>query len=138
VAEQVVLGTDVRVHAGAGIVEDRHDATITATTSLLEHLSSSIVMSLNVRENRESHRYEAVDEAGAVSGFVEYVDHDDTRELVHAEVRDELEGQGVGSTLARGVLDAVLDAGVATRVTCPFLVSWVERHPEYAGQVVLG
>ena len=60
-------------------------------------------MSLNVRENPESHRYEAV-----------------------------------GSTLTRGVLDAVLDAGVATRVTCPFLVSWVEKHPEYAGRVVLG
>jgi predicted GNAT family acetyltransferase len=90
-------------------------------------------MSLTVSENTDRHRYEAHDDSGVVPGFVEYVDHRGTRLLFHTEVDDAFEGQGVGSTLARSALDQAIASGLQVRVTCPFLVEWVEQHPEYAG-----
>ncbi len=95
-------------------------------------------MDVTVRENPDAHRYEAVADDGTVAGFVEYVDHRETRILFHTEVPDELEGQGIGSTLAGDVLEQALTGDQAVRVTCPFLTSWIERHPEYADKVKLG
>jgi predicted GNAT family acetyltransferase len=95
-------------------------------------------MDVTVTENPEAHRYDAVDDGGTVAGFVEYVDHRGTRILFHTEVSDEFEGRGVGSTLAREVLDQAIAGPLEVRVTCPFLTSWIERHPDYAGKVTLG
>ena len=86
-------------------------------------------MSLSVRENPHQHRYEATVGSGALAGFVEYVDHRDVRILFHTEVDDSVEGRGIGSTLAESVLRAVTGAGMQVRVTCPFLVAWIEKHP---------
>ncbi len=99
-------------------------------------------MDVTVLENPDTHRYEAVDGTGTVVGFVEYVDHRDTRLLFHAEVDPSSEGQGIGSTLAREVLDQAVatgrDSGLAVRVTCPFIVKWLEEHPDYADKVTVG
>jgi predicted GNAT family acetyltransferase len=95
-------------------------------------------MDVTVTENAAAHRYEAASPSGEVAGFVEYVDHRGTRLLFHTEVDDAFEGQGVGSALARQVLDQALASGLDVRVTCPFLTAWIERHPEYAGRVTLG
>ncbi|CAN5339401.1 hypothetical protein BH18ACT9_BH18ACT9_22490 [soil metagenome] len=92
-------------------------------------------MGLNVREHFRDHRYEAVEDSGRVAGVIEYVDHRDVRVLFHTEVCGGLEGQGVGSTRARAVLDAL--AHLATRVICPYLVGWIEQHPDYPEKVTL-
>lgn len=90
-----------------------------------------------VQENAHASRYEAVDESGVLAGFVDYVDHRGNRVLVHTEVDDAFEGQGVGSTLARAALDRSLESGLGVVVTCPFIKAWVEKHPEYADRVTL-
>jgi predicted GNAT family acetyltransferase len=90
-----------------------------------------------VQENAHASRYEAVDESGVLAGFVDYVDHRGNRVLVHTEVDDAFEGQGVGSTLARAALDQSLESGLGVVVTCPFIKTWVEKHPEYADRVTL-
>jgi predicted GNAT family acetyltransferase len=72
-----------------------------------------------------------------VAGFVDYVDHRGNRVLVHTEVDDAYEGQGVGSTLARASLDGALATGLHVVVTCPFITAWVAKHPEYADRVTL-
>lgn len=90
---------------------------------------------LTVEDNEERSRYEATTEAGVVAGFVTYRDRGDVRVLVHTEVDDAFEGVGVGSTLARVVLDDVRRRGLPVRIYCPFLTSYVARHPEYADLV---
>lgn len=95
-------------------------------------------MSVTVRESPASHRYEAVLDDGTVAGFVEYVDHRGTRVLFHTEVADEFEGRGIGGILAREVLDRAVAGDLAVRVTCPFLTSWIKRHPEYADRLTVG
>lgn len=94
-------------------------------------------MSLTVQENADAHRYEAVDEAGVVAGFVECVDHRGTRLLFHTQVDEAFEGQGVGSTLARQALDQALATGLEVHVSCPFIKGWIGKHPEYADKVTL-
>ena len=94
-------------------------------------------MDVTVKENADAHRYEAITDGDEVAGFVEYVDHRGTRLLFHTEV-DAAALVGVGSTLAREVLDQALGNNLTLRVTCPFLKGWIERHPEYVDRVTLG
>ena len=82
--------------------------------------------------NSDEHRYEArVD--GELAGFVEYRQSVGLVNLVHTEVDDRFEGQGIGSALARFALDDLRAEG-SNRVvaTCPFIVSWIGKHPDYA------
>ena len=55
--------------------------------------------------------------------------------LVHTEVRDEFEGQGHAATLARGALDDARSRGLRVVPSCPYIASYVEKHPEYADLV---
>jgi predicted GNAT family acetyltransferase len=78
----------------------------------------------------EQSRYEArIDEQ--VAGFVEYRRHPEVIEYNHTEVLGEFEGQGIGGTLARGVLDAAKADGKVVIPNCPFIAGWIKRHPEY-------
>lgn len=50
--------------------------------------------------------------------------------LLHTEVMDSFAGQGVGSRFARSVFDDVRRRGLKVIPKCPFIVRWLERHPE--------
>ena len=51
--------------------------------------------------------------------------------FTHTEVPPELQGQGVGGALARGALDAARAEGAEVIPLCPFIASYIRRHPEY-------
>lgn len=51
--------------------------------------------------------------------------------FTHTEVPAALEGQGVGSALARGALDDVRVQGLQVIPLCPFIAAFIRRHPEY-------
>ncbi|WP_344751108.1 GNAT family N-acetyltransferase [Micromonospora olivasterospora] len=79
----------------------------------------------------ERDRFEARDESGAVAGVVPYQLTGAIIAYTHTEVDPAYEGRGVGSALARAVLD---DARARRRTVvplCPFLADWLTRHPEY-------
>ena len=87
---------------------------------------------ITVEDNEQRHRYEASLDAGVVAGYAEYRDRGGVRVFTHTEVDDAFEGRGVGSTLARAALDDVRARGLPVRILCPFLTSFIEKHPEYA------
>jgi hypothetical protein len=68
---------------------------------------------------------------GARAGHTEYVRKGDLVIFTHTEIDPAYEGQGIGSTLARGALDAVRAAGDPIVPLCPFIAGFVEKHPEY-------
>ena len=70
-----------------------------------------------------------------VAGWIAYGRDGDVVDMQHTVVGDEYEGQGVGSSLVRGALDQVRDAGQKVRPTCPFVKSFIEGHQEYADLV---
>jgi len=89
-----------------------------------------------VTEAPTRERFEARDEAGAVAGFVTYQLTGSIIVYTHTETDPAYEGRGVGSTLARAVMD---DAQAKRRMVvpiCPFLAEWLRKHPEYEGIVV--
>jgi predicted GNAT family acetyltransferase len=80
-------------------------------------------------------RYEARAGEGLL-GFVEYRRVTGHITFIHTEVLPDAEGQGVGSLLARSVLDEARAQGTRVRPLCPFIAAWIRRHPEYADLVV--
>ena len=58
--------------------------------------------------------------------------------LTHTEVPPALEGRGIGGALARYALDDARRRGLAVRPQCPFIASYIRRHPEYLDLVPEG
>lgn len=86
-------------------------------------------MDAEITENAARHRYEfTVDGATA---FVTYRRSPGVITFVHTEVPDALGGRGVGSRLARHVLDTARRDGLKVIATCPFIDAWIKRHPDY-------
>ena len=77
----------------------------------------------------ERKRYEASD-GGEVLGWAEYILAGPRIVLSHTEVRPEAEGRGVGSALAGEVFADVRRRRLEVVPTCPFMASYVQRHPE--------
>ena len=83
-----------------------------------------------IEKNTASRRYEMV--VDGHTAIVEYGDEDaGTVRLVHTEVPSGLKGRGIGSQLAKGVLDAVRAEGRTVVPQCEFIASYIARHPEY-------
>ena len=68
---------------------------------------------------------------GEVAGFVRYREKGDAVDLVHTEIDDTYEGQGLGSELARGALDQLRSEGRRVIASCPFIRDWIEEHEDY-------
>lgn len=58
--------------------------------------------------------------------------------ITHTIVPDELAGQGLGSHMVRTVLDQAREQGLTVVPICPFVASYIERHPEYQDLVLKG
>jgi uncharacterized protein len=87
-----------------------------------------------IRNDTAKSRYE-LDVGDTVAGVVEYVDKGDSVELTHTEVDPSHEGEGLGSQLARAVLDSLRNDDRAVIPSCPFINGYMKRHPEYADLV---
>ena len=49
----------------------------------------------------------------------------------HTEIDSAFEGKGLGSVLARGALDDVIERSIPFAASCPFIVRFLERHPDH-------
>ncbi|WP_197322109.1 GNAT family N-acetyltransferase [Saccharomonospora sp. NB11] len=87
-------------------------------------------MAVQVTDVPERRRFEARRD-GTVLGIVAYERMNDVLVVTHTKVDPALEGRGVGGTLVRSALDEVRGRGGQVLVLCPFVRSWLERHPEY-------
>ncbi len=84
----------------------------------------------SVKNNKHKHQFELHTD-GKLSYVVYEAVDDNTLALVHTEVDPELEGQGVGSALVRGVLDYMRTNNLYMIPACPFVKRFVERHSKY-------
>ncbi|MFI5838995.1 GNAT family N-acetyltransferase [Catenuloplanes sp. NPDC051500] len=87
-------------------------------------------MGIEVRDNAGEGRFEIVVD-DAVAGFAAYRLRDSSTIFTHTEVDSAFEGQGLGSKLAAGALDAVRARGGTVVPRCAFIKSYIERHPDY-------
>jgi len=84
-----------------------------------------------IRDNASESQYEIYVD-GQLAGFLTYKLREGTFVAIHTEIDDAYEGQGLGSQLVKQVLADLRDAGLLLKPSCPFVKSYIERHPEYA------
>ena len=82
-----------------------------------------------VVNNPEAGRFET--EVEGELAVAEYRLRGDRIEFTHTSVPEPLEGQGIGSALARHGLEHARREGLTVVPTCPFIRSYIDRHPEY-------
>ena len=78
----------------------------------------------------EASRYELRD-GDRMIGEAAYRRRNGRLALIHTEVDEALEGRGLGSRLVRAALDDAREQGLEVVPLCPFVASYIDRHPEY-------
>jgi hypothetical protein len=83
-----------------------------------------------VNDNPDKHRFELTVD-GALAGFSAYRLREGGIVFTHTEIDPNFEGKGLGSRLARAVLDESRARGVRVYAQCPFIAGFIDKHPEY-------
>lgn len=83
----------------------------------------------------DKERFEARTPDGTVAGVVTYQLTGSIIVYPHTQVEPEFEGQGVGSQLARAVMDDARQRGRTVVPMCPFLSDWLDKNPGYSDVV---
>lgn len=84
-----------------------------------------------VIDNPAEHRFELALGDDAIAAAYYRID-DGRVVLTHTEVPYEFSGQGIGTTLATGVFDAIRASGRKAVLKCSFMQRFFVSHPEYA------
>lgn len=67
-----------------------------------------------------------------VIGRLEYRRSGQVLTMIHTEVDPDRQGQGVASALVQRALEDARDRGLHVVPTCPYVATWVDRHPDFA------
>lgn len=91
-----------------------------------------------IRNNTEENRFEyQVDDHTAVADYI--LTKDNRIVLTHTEVPKSMEGQGIGSKLAKTAFEYAKENELKVMPLCPFMASFVRRHrDEYADMLAPG
>ena len=82
-----------------------------------------------VLDNAERSRFELAVPGGVA--FSTYRRSAGTVTVIHTEVPEALSGHGVGSELARGLLDMIRSRGEKEIPRCKYVAGFIAKHPEY-------
>ena len=89
---------------------------------------------IEVRNNEKAQQYEA--EVNGDLAFIRYERRDDNSIIfIHTEVPEALEGHGIAAKMAKTALDDARARHLAVIPLCPYVASYIRRHPDYADMV---
>lgn len=86
-------------------------------------------MSDHVKDNPAENRFEL--HVGSHLAATYYRKTPGVITFLHTEVPEALGGQGIGSKLVRGALEAVRNEGLRVVPQCPFVAAFMRKHPEF-------
>src|ERR1700739_3321892 len=89
---------------------------------------------ITITDNPAAHRYEATI-SGELAGYWEYNLLSEAIMFTHTEVLPEFEGKGVGSAIARHVLDEARAQGKHVIPVCPFIAGGIRKRGDSADLV---
>jgi uncharacterized protein len=89
---------------------------------------------ISLKDNTELNRFEMYVEGS--TAFLEYKRSRDWLFLIHTEVPSALEGKGMASAIVQKVLQYAKDNNYKIVPICPFVQSFLKRHPEWNEIVV--
>jgi hypothetical protein len=87
------------------------------------------ILSIEVVNNEAEQRFEA--HVQGQTAFLAYRRFPDRLVLVHTEVPPALEGKGIAGKLVARALDLARAAHLRVIPLCPYVASFVRKHPEY-------
>ena len=87
-----------------------------------------------VTDDQQQSRYE-LRVAGELAGFLTYNRRGEQISLNHTEVEPAFQGRGLATHLARYSLDDARKRGVTVLPFCPYVNSWIKKHPGYTDLV---
>lgn len=87
------------------------------------------IKDIPLKDNKADQAFE-MDINGDVA-FIAYETEGDTLVLTHTEVPEALEGKGIGSVLVTKTLNHIESEGKKIIAQCPFVASYIKRHPEW-------
>jgi uncharacterized protein len=97
----------------------------------------AVEQDLRVVDNPEASRYE-LRQGATLAGVIEYRPEPGAVVLLHTEVDPAFEGQGLGGRLVAGALGDLRARGRKLVPQCPFVRSYLRRHPGDADLVADG
>lgn len=86
-------------------------------------------MDLKISRNDEAKEFQAEFEGHKI--YIEFIAAKGRIYLVHTEVPKGLEGRGLGSAIVRGTLELIEANNNVLFPLCPFVASYIRRHPEW-------
>ncbi|MBT2321006.1 N-acetyltransferase [Variovorax paradoxus] len=89
---------------------------------------------ITITNQPAQHRYEARI-GDQLAGYCEYNLMSEAVMFTHTEVMPEHEGKGVGSAIARHVLDEARAQGKQVIPVCQFIAGWIRKHRDYVDLV---
>lgn len=96
--------------------------------------TTGVFPTAEVSDAPERERYEiSVD--GVPAGFAAYRVAPGLIAFLHTEIDERFQGQGLGDRLIAGALDDARRRGLMVLPFCPFVKSFIQRHPEYVALV---
>lgn len=88
---------------------------------------------MEIKHNEEQKRFYLLEEGQ--EAHVAYEVCDGCLDVRHTIVPKPLEGRGIASALVKAAYDYACCMGLKCVATCSYAVVWLQRHPEYAGEV---
>jgi uncharacterized protein len=85
---------------------------------------------VTVTRNEAESRYEVTVDGEHV-GLIAFRAENGVVTMLHTEVADDHEGEGIGSGLVEAALDDVRARGEKVVPTCPFVAAFIRRHTGY-------
>lgn len=85
---------------------------------------------VEIYHNHAKHRFEAG--AEPYLAMLNYQVKGKTVDIIHTEVPEQFQGQGVAGALARSALEWARQAGLKVLPSCPYVKGYIEKHPEFA------
>ena len=90
-------------------------------------------MSLEIHNDPKARKFYAV--VDGQEAVIEYAKMGDVYNLAHTHVPEELRGKGIAEQLVRGALDQIREEGAKFLPSCPYIQTFLKKHPEYRAGV---
>ena len=89
---------------------------------------------LSISDNQQNQQFEIFLEDERA--YLEYRIKEGALYLMHTEVPDKLGGKGIASALAAHAFNYARTHHMKIKAYCPFVVSWLKKHPEQMDIVI--
>ncbi|MGM8885351.1 GNAT family N-acetyltransferase [Psychrobacter sp. 1U2] len=102
-------------------------------------MSNQGEMNYEVINNKDKKRFEIhIDDRIALEDYEFFTTSQGEKsiEYKHTEVPDALGGQGIAGYLVKYILDDAAAKGLRVKPTCPYVKSYIDKHPEYQANSV--